>query len=282
VRGGKVLEMPVGEVQNLFNKLEVEVRGKVATPRVGLCALLILLSLLVSINIGLTLWLLFTVRLDLSGGGPLTFVPGGLKVEGSTQVVGDLVTESLTSGTKRLILRGDSQVVLGSGQSTLTVKPNTELRTSVFSISDGLSASLLNISREGVALGRGRLTAPSASLGEVLQAGRVKSRVGKSLTLESLTGRVEVLGPAGLEISSSHGNLSLASHGHLRLQSNKGQIELVSQRVLLRNVPVANVSSSALGPQPTIHQVCVCSSGHLFLSPSKGPCLARPQICNEN
>ena len=74
-------------------------------------------------------------------------------------------------------------------------------RTSVFSISDGLSVSLLNISREGVVLGRGRLIAPSASLGEVssssvlqldvvqvLQAGRVKSRVGKSLTLESLTG----------------------------------------------------------------------------------------------
>ena len=40
-------------------------------------------------------------------------------------------------------------------------------RTSVFSISDGLSASLLNISSEGVVLGRGRLIAPSASLGEV-------------------------------------------------------------------------------------------------------------------
>ena len=92
-----------------------------------------------------------------------------------------------------------------------------------------------------------------------------------------------MLGPAGLEISSSHGNLSLASHGHLRLQSNTGQvsktmkiiikhhhnhpyhhhhhhhrqIELVSQRVLLRDVPVANVSSSALGPQPTIHQVII-------------------------
>jgi len=274
--------MPVGEMQNLVNKLEVEVRGKVATPRVGLCALLTLLAILVSINIGLTLWLLFTVRLDLSGGGPLTFVPGGLKVEGSTEVVGDLVTDRLTSGTKRLTLRGDSQVVLGSGQSTLTVKPNTELRSSVFSISDGLSVSLLNISSEGVTLGRGRLVAPSASLGEVLQAGRLKSRVGKSLTLESLTGRVEVLGPAGLEFSSSRGNISVASHGHLRLHSNTGQIELVSQRVLLRDLPVAKLSSSALGPQPTIHQVCVCSSGHLFLSPSTGPCLARPQICNEN
>ena len=40
-------------------------------------------------------------------------------------------------------------------------------RTSVFSISDGLSVSLLNISSEGVVLGRGRLIAPSASLGEV-------------------------------------------------------------------------------------------------------------------
>ena len=77
-------------------------------------------------------------------------------------------------------------------------------RTSVFSVRDGLSVSLLNISRQGVVLGRGRLIAPSASLGEVsssvshwrgrldvvqvLQAGRLKSRVGKSLTLESLTG----------------------------------------------------------------------------------------------
>jgi len=130
-------------------------------------------------------------------------------------------------------------------------------RTSVFSISDGLSVSLLNISSEGVVLGRGRLIAPSASLGEVLQAGRLKSRVGKSLTLESLTGRVEVLGPEGLEFSSSHANLSLASHGHLRLHSNTGQIELVSQRVLLRDLPVAKLSSSALGPQPTIHQVII-------------------------
>lgn len=274
-------KMPVGEVKNLVNKLEVEVRGKVATPRVGLCVLLLLLALLVSINIGLTLWLLFTVRLDLSGGGPLTFVPGGLKIEGSTQVVGDLVTDKLTSGTRRLTLRGDSQVVLGSGQSTLTVKPNTELRSPVFSISDSLSVSLLNISREGVALGKGRLTALSASLGEVLQAGRVKSRVGKSLTLESLTGRVDILGPAGSQFSSSRGNISIASHGHLRLQSNTGQIELVSQRVLLPDLPMAKLSSSALGPLPTVHQVCVCSSGHLFLSPSNGPCLARPQICNE-
>ena len=31
----------------------------------GLCALLLFLALLVSVNIGLTLWLLFTVRLDL-------------------------------------------------------------------------------------------------------------------------------------------------------------------------------------------------------------------------
>jgi len=274
--------MPVGEMQNLVNKLELEVRGKVATPRVGLCALLLFLSILVSINIGLTLWLLFTVRLDLSGGGPLTFVPGGLKVEGSTEVVGDLVTDRLTSGTQRLTLRGDSQVVLRSGESTLTVKPNTELRTSAFSISDGLSVSLLNISREGVILGRGRLIAPSASLGEVLQAGRVKSRVGKSLALESLTGRVEALGPAGIELSSSHGNLSISSHANLKLHSNTGQIQLFSQRVLLRDLPVAKLSSSALGPQPTIHQVCVCSSGSLFLSPSNGPCLARPQICNEN
>jgi len=192
------------------------------------------------------------------------------------------VTDRLTSGTQRLTLRGDRQVVLGSGQSTLTVKPNTELRSSAFSISDGLSVTLLNISREGVVLGRGRLRAPSASLGEVLQTGRVKSRVGKSLSLESLTGRAEVLGPAGLEFSSSHGNLSVASHGNLRLRSNTGQIELVSQRVLLRDLPLAKSSSSALGPQPTIHQVCVCSTGHLFLSPSNGPCLARPQICNEN
>ena len=40
-------------------------------------------------------------------------------------------------------------------------------RSPVFSISDSLSVSLLNISREGVALGKGRLTALSASLGEV-------------------------------------------------------------------------------------------------------------------
>jgi len=212
-------------------------------------------------------------------------------VEGSTQVVGDLVTDRVTSGTKHLSLHGDSQVILGSGRSTLSVKPNTELRAPLFSISDSVSTPLLNISRDGVALGKGRLTAPSASLAyisqcnlliNVLQSGRVKSRVGKSLTVESLTGKVELFGPAGLALSSPHGNLSLNAHGNLKLHSNNGQIQLVSQRLLLPNLPLAKSSSAALGQLPTIHQVCICSSGSLFLSPSNGPCLARPQICNEN
>ena len=43
----------------------------------------------------------------------------------------------------------------------------TNLRTPLFSISDSMSTLLLNISRDGVSLGKGRLTAPSASLGEV-------------------------------------------------------------------------------------------------------------------
>ena len=43
----------------------------------------------------------------------------------------------------------------------------TNLRTPLFSISDSVSTLLLNISRDGVSLGKGRLTAPSASLGEV-------------------------------------------------------------------------------------------------------------------
>ena len=97
---------------------------------------------------------------------------------------------------KRYWHRAHSQVILGSGRSTLSVKPNTELRyrkllnaqfikvdwhfvakdwfpqptnlrTPLFSISDSMSTPLLNISRDGVSLGKGRLTAPSASLGEV-------------------------------------------------------------------------------------------------------------------
>ena len=97
---------------------------------------------------------------------------------------------------KKYWRRAHSQVILGSGRSTLSVKPNAELRyrklpnnkflkydlhfvakdwfpqptnlrTPLFSISDSMSTLLLNISRDGVSLGKGRLTAPSASLGEV-------------------------------------------------------------------------------------------------------------------
>ena len=36
--------------------------------------------------------------------------------------------------------------------------------------------------------------------------------------------RVDALGPAGLELSSSHGNLSVSSHANLKLHSNTGQV----------------------------------------------------------
>ena len=138
------------------NSILFQVRGKVATPRVGLCVLLLLLALLVSINIGLTLWLLFTVRLDLVSSCFISLCFGNLlwlqmlqpslsewwrsshfrarraqdrrihagdffqTLDASTRmlsstrmpqkVVGDLVTDKLTSGTRRLTLRGDRYV----------------------------------------------------------------------------------------------------------------------------------------------------------------------------
>lgn len=270
-------------MENLVKKLEDKVQGRLVHQRVGLCSLLLLLALLVFINLGLTLWLLATLHLDMEGSGPVSYVPGGLRVEGLTQVEGELVTSRLTSRADQLRLVGAKQVVFSSQEAEFRLKHNTELRAPSFTISDSESSPLLSISSSGVTLGRGRLTAHSAALGEVLQAGKVKSRVGRPLTLESPTGLVELLGPSSTHLSSERGNVSLRARNGIKLQATEGQLLLDSSRVLLPSLPLATTTSSPTSSlrDSAVYQVCVCTSGRLFLSPATASCLARPSICTE-
>jgi len=264
------------------DSLQVQKDGLVFQ-RLALCGLLTILALIISINVGLTFWLLATLHFDLDGSGPLQYIKGGLHVEGSTQVMGELVTSKLSTRASLLHLLGNRWVLLSSGDSSLTLKHNTELRSRKFSISDSEGSPLLSVGSEGVTMSRGRLVAQAASLGEVLQTSHVRSRVGEDLLLESPTKSLEVLGPSSVLVSSSRSNISIKAHSGLRIKTNTGQILLDSPSVLLPKLPLASSFTHATspGPDPSVYQVCVCSTGRLFLAPSSSSCMARTAICNE-
>jgi len=253
--------------------------------RLSLCCMLGLLTVLLSINIGLTLWLLATLHFDLEGSGPVQYRPGGLSVEGSTQVMGELVTSKLKASQSSLLqLLGDRQVLLSSGASSLTLKPNTEIRSSEFTVSDSVGSPLLSVGSDTVTVTKGRLVAGSASLGEVLQTSKLRSRVGEDLLIESVIGALELRGPHSVNISAARGNVSLTGHTGVTLQTHStGKIVLDSPSIHLPRLPLASNYTQSTNPSPNnvIYQVCVCTSGRLFLAPASSSCLARPAVCIE-
>jgi len=272
-------------MQSLVKSVEGEgPHGKLFYRRLSLCCMLGILTLLVSINIGLTLWLLATLHFDLEGSGPVQYRPGGLSVEGSTQVMGELVTSKLKASKSSLLqLLGDRQVLLSSGATSLTLKPNTEIRSNEFTISDSVGSPLLTVGSDTVTVSKGRLVAGSASLGQALQTSRLRSRVGEDLLIESALGSLELVGPNATNISSSRGNVSLTGHNGVILEAHTGKIMLDSPSVHLPRLSLA--SNYTQTPNPSlnnvIYQVCVCSSGRLFLADASSSCLARPAVCSE-
>jgi len=262
-----------------------------------LLAFLLMLTIIVVINLSLTLWLLRAMQFSLNGMGHLKMTPSGIQLNGEAMAMDTLMTSHVHARNGRPLLIDSSQNI------TLTARDNQgrsynqlflgddrlEVRAREFSVKNSRDETLFSANRREVLVGADilRVSGVGGAVFEgSIQTQMVRAEPGELLTLESLTRSVHVQAARRVKLESLAGGMAATCYDDLKLKSTGGSIKLDASSVTLPNIRTATVTakpknsgSSQTKSSVQIYQVCVCSTGRLFLSPPSGSCLADSTIC---
>ncbi|XP_057377649.1 zeta-sarcoglycan-like [Daphnia carinata] len=269
--------------------------------RRALFGLLLTLTVIVIINLSLTLWLLRSMQFSLDGIGNMKITPSGIQLNGEAMVLDSLMTSQISSK------RGQPLVFDSSQNITLTARDaqgraankiflgedRLEVVARDFRVTNSKQELLFAANRKEVVVGADilRVSGVGGAVFEgSIQTPLVRAESGNDLRLESATRTLQMQAPQGVALESQAGDITATSYEDLRLWSTGGSIRIDSSSVVLPNIRTALVTSkrSSFGSnnqQQTgrssaqIYQVCVCSNGRLFLSPPHGLCVADGTIC---
>ncbi|XP_063873203.1 zeta-sarcoglycan-like [Scylla paramamosain] len=113
-----------------------------------------------------------------------------------------------------------------------------------------------------------------------VQTAHVTAPVKESLLLESLTRSLEITAPQGVALESRAGTISARCLHDFILQSRGGMIKFDTPNIFIQGLRTSTLQTNDQRPaRPDVYQVCVCSSGKLFLATPLGVCAADQKFC---
>ncbi|KAH6937668.1 hypothetical protein HPB50_003563 [Hyalomma asiaticum] len=245
--------------------------------------LVTLLFAMVIMNVALTVWVLRVLDFSLDGMGRLRIVERGVRLEGEAEFLNSLYAAQIRSRRVSplyyLILTFVTQCVL----TVMCITGNSivEAFADEFRVRDSRGKLLFRAADDEVTVAADSLkvTGPGGvRFDGSVQTPLVRSETFKQLKLESPTRRLKVEAPQGVLVESKAGDISVACHRNLTLQSRQGEIFLDSERIVFQNLktPLPALSGS---PYKNVFQLCVCQTGVLFLSEPDGQCRADDSVC---
>ncbi|KAK3852232.1 hypothetical protein Pcinc_041173 [Petrolisthes cinctipes] len=158
-----------------------------------------------------------------------------------------------------------------------------ECTTERLVIRDKVGRLLFSATRDAVLVGARQLTVEGeggAVFSGSVQTSHVNAPIGSSLLLESLTRSLEVTAPQGIALESRAGTITAKCLHDFTLQSTAGVIKFDTPNIFVQGLPTSNVQTDDKGlDDHAVYQLCVCSSGRLFLARPKGVCAANSPTC---
>ncbi|XP_011499087.1 PREDICTED: delta-sarcoglycan-like [Ceratosolen solmsi marchali] len=262
------------------------------------------LTIIVILNLALTLWLLKVMEFSFEGIGSLKVIPGGVELKGQATILDALIASSVKSrrGSNLMLeswtnftasARGNNGQVLA--RFTLS-EDKLECVSKSFRITDPNGELLFSANNEHVVVGAKTLKVTGVG-GAVfegsIQTPLVSSEAARDLRLESATRSLEVRAPHGINVESSAGEISATCLSHMKLTSRDGAVTIESRRVFLKGLrtallPEHGSSTKSSGKRQgntnksegiAVYQLCACANGRLFLAPAEGICQADKSLC---
>lgn len=251
--------------------------------------LVTLLFAMVIMNVALTVWVLRVLDFSLDGMGRLRIVESGVRLEGEAEFLHSLYAAQIRSRREQpLNIESSKNITLNARNKQGQISNRLFIGNSIveafadeFRVRNSKGKLLFRAADDEVTVAADSLkvTGPGGvRFDGSVQTPLVRAETFKQLKLESPTRRLVVEGPQGVLIESKAGDISVACHRNLTLQSNQGEIFLDSERLVFQNLktPLPALSGS---PYKNVYQLCVCQTGVLFLSDPDGHCRADDSVC---
>lgn len=251
--------------------------------------LVTLLFAMVIMNVALTVWVLRVLDFSLDGMGRLRIVENGVRLEGEAEFLHSLYAAQIRSRREQpLNIESSKNITLNARNKQGQISNRLFIGNSIveafadeFRVRNSKGKLLFRAADDEVTVAADSLkvTGPGGvRFDGSVQTPLVRAETFKQLKLESPTRRLVVQGPQGVLVESKAGDISVACHRNLTLQSNQGEIFLDSERLVFQNLktPLPALSGS---PYKNVYQLCVCQTGVLFLSDPDGHCRADDSVC---
>jgi len=215
---------------------------------------LLVLTIIVIINLSLTLWLLRAMQFSLNGIGNLKITPNGIQLNGEAMAMDTLMTSHISARKGRPLVMDSSQNI------TITARDNQgrsynqlflgddrlEVRAREFSVKNSRNEILFSANRREVLVGADILRV--SGVGGAVFEGSIQTQVvraepGEVLTLESPTRSLQIQAAQRVKLESLAGEMAATCYQDLRLKSTGGSIKLDSSSVMLPNIRTAAITA---------------------------------------
>ncbi|KAI8437645.1 hypothetical protein MSG28_011896 [Choristoneura fumiferana] len=239
--------------------------------KTALYCILVFLMVLIFLNIGLTLWIISSLKLRMSAEIWLWYRAGGQAFVADSLVASTIRSRSgqpLTVHSYRNFTVLVSEPERKETAKLMLKRDRLECSGRTFEVRDEFGGSVFRASRNEVhvfadalaANGEGGVTVQTA-----VQTPQVRAPPGADLQLESLTRHLDLRAPQSIYLESRAGGIDVTSHSNIKLDSVVGASlkEAVRINETRRN---KNLRSQR------VYQLCSCSSGKLFLAAAEGTC----------
>ncbi|XP_072040440.1 zeta-sarcoglycan-like isoform X2 [Amphiura filiformis] len=250
--------------------------------------LILILMAIVIVNISLTIWILRVMNFTLSGMGKLRITSDGIKVDGEAEFLKSIYTAEIRSRRNRALQLQSSQNItlnarsngLGNVTSRFVVgNRNLVSHNERFIVYDTRDNMLFYADQNEVKIGTEKLTftgREGAVFDSAIQTPSIIAESGQSLSIESLTGKLNIEAPEGIQLRGGAGQITASCLTGLNFQSTQGKILLDSPRIELKNLPTGSAGTSN---SQGVFELCTCENGRLFLAPPESGCQATVDLC---
>ncbi|KAI8440165.1 hypothetical protein MSG28_001558 [Choristoneura fumiferana] len=256
--------------------------------KTALYCILVFLMVLIFLNIGLTLWIISSLKLRMGGLGPITIIKGGIELEGQAFVTDSLVASTIRSRSGQPLTVHSYRnftVLVSEPERKETAKlmlkrDRLECSGRTFEVRDEFGGSVFRASRNEVhvfadalaANGEGGVTVQTA-----VQTPQVRAPPGPICSkLESLTRHLDLRAPQSIYLESRAGGIDVTSHSNIKLDSVVGALKIDTPSIFIQSLKEAvRINETRRNKNlrtQRVYQLCSCSSGKLFLAAAEGTC----------
>lgn len=256
--------------------------------------LVLLLTVILIVNLALTMWILRVMHFNLDGMGHLRMSEEGLRLEGESEFLLPLYAKEIHSRKESPLLMHSARNVTVNARNSdghvtgrLTVGADAlHYEGSRLEITSPQGRSLFVASDDEVVVGADRLRvtgAEGAIFEHSVQTPQIRAEAFNELKLEAPTRSLTMDAPKGVSIRAEAGGLEAMCRTDITLQSTEGAVVLDAARVLLPKLPEGTKGSGGPvgGAGGPVYELCSCPNGKLYLAEAgpRSTCLEQSGIC---